>query len=80
MNLRPITTEKAVMMIESNNTITFSVEKKYTKDEIKKEIEEIFNTKVEKIKTHIKGNTKYAYVKLNKKNPAIDIATKIGVM
>jgi large subunit ribosomal protein L23 len=80
MNLKPITTEKAVMLIESNNTLTFSVEKKYTKEEIKKEILDLFETKIEKIRTHIKGNTKYVYIKLNKENPAIDLATKIGVM
>jgi large subunit ribosomal protein L23 len=80
MNLKPITTEKAIMMIETNNTITFSVEKIYSKEDIKKEIEEIFKVKIEKVRTHIKRNTKYIYIKLNKENPAIDMATKIGIM
>ncbi len=80
MNLKPIVTEKAVMLIESQNTLTFSTEKEKTKQEIKKEIEELFNVKVEKIKTLIRRNKKYAYVKLNEKFPAIDLATKLGVM
>jgi hypothetical protein len=32
------------------------------------------------VNTHIKDNKKYAYVKLNEKNPAIDVATKFGVI
>ncbi len=45
-----------------------------------KEIEELFKVKVEKVKTLIRGNKKYAYVKLDKKNPAIDVATKLGMI
>ena len=47
---------------------------------VKKEIEDMFAVKVEKIRSHIKDNNKYVYVKLNKKNPAIDIATKLGMI
>ena len=80
MNLKPITTEKAVMLIELQNTLTFQTEMKNRKDEIKKEIEEIFEVKIEKIRTLTRNNKKYVYVRLNKKNPAIDIATKLGMM
>jgi len=78
--MKPIVTEKAVMMIEAQNILTFKLEKIKTKPEIKKEIEEIFEVKVEKVKTLIRGNQKYAYVKLNKKFPAIDLATKLGLI
>ena len=50
------------------------------KAEIKKEIEEMFKVKVESIRTCIRLNKKYAYTKLNKKNPAIDVATKLGMI
>jgi ribosomal protein L23 len=80
MNLRPLTTEKAVMMIESQNVLAFRVEKKFSKDEIKKEVEETLDIKVDSIRTSIRGSIKIAYVKLNKKNLAIDVATKIGLM
>jgi len=80
MSLKPIVTEKAVMMIESQNVLTFRTDKNKTKDEIKKELENLFEIKVEKIRTLIKGNKKYAYVKLKKEFPAIDIATKLGLM
>jgi large subunit ribosomal protein L23 len=80
MRLKPIATEKAVMMIESANTLTFSTDLKQNKDEIKKEVEDMFSIKVDKIRTIVKNNQKYAYVKLNKKNPAIDIASKLGLI
>ena len=78
--MKPIVTEKAVMMIELQNTLTFETSKIKTKEDIKKEIEEIFNVKVQKIRTLVKENKKYAYIKLKKQFPAIDIATKLGLM
>jgi len=80
MNLKPIVTEKAVMMIEKDNVLTFRTEKDAEKGEIKKEVEELFDVKVDKVRVLIRDNKKVAYVKLNKKNLAIDIATKLGLM
>ena len=80
MNIKPITTEKAVMLIEIENTLTFQTERQRTKNEIKKEIEELFDVKIEKIRTLIRGNKKIVYAKLNKKHLAIDVATKLGMM
>jgi ribosomal protein L23 len=48
--------------------------------EIKKEVEELFDVKVEGIRTHTKQNKKIAYVKLKKDYAAIDVATKLGLM
>ncbi|MDP3986896.1 MAG: 50S ribosomal protein L23 [Nanoarchaeota archaeon] len=78
--IKPVVTEKAVMMIESQNVLTFRARKEATKEEIKKEIEELFNVKVEKIRTIVRDNRKHAYVKLKKGFAAIDVATKLGVM
>ena len=80
MNLKPIATEKAIMKVEAENILTFLVDQKTTKQEIKKEIEDLFKVKVEKVRTQIRNNQKTAYVKLNKKDLAIDIATKLGLM
>ena len=80
MNLKPIVTEKAVMLIENKNILTFETEKKSTKEEIKKEIEDLFEVKVDKTSTLIRNNKKYVYVKLKKEFPAIDLATKLGLM
>jgi len=78
--LKPIVTEKAVMMIERDNTLTFRTSMKSEKSEIKKEIEEIFDVKVKSIRTLNRGNRKYTYVKLKGDVLAIDIATKLGLM
>ena len=78
--MKPIVTEKAVMMIERDNVMTFEFDKRLGKDEIKKQVEELFDVKVEGVRTLIRGNKKIAYVKLNEKNLALDLATKLGLM
>ena len=80
MTIKPITTEKAVRLIELNNTLLFETDRKSKKPEIKKEVEEMFNVKVHSISTLIHLNKKVAYVRLDKKNPAIDVATKLGMI
>jgi len=80
MNLKPIVTEKAVMLIEARNTLIFETDKDSRKEAIKKEFEDIFGVKIEKIRTLVKRNKKYAYIQLKKEFPAIDIATKLGLM
>lgn len=77
---KPVSTEKAVKLIEIENTLIFRVDRRTRKQEMKKEFEETFKVKVEKIRTLIRNNEKYAYIKLDKKNPAIDVATKLGMI
>jgi len=78
--MKPIVTEKAVMMIEAQNVLTFETEKEKTRTEIKKEVEDLFNVKVERVGTLVRNNKKYSYVKLKKEFPAIDVATKLGII
>lgn len=80
LTINPLVSEKAVMMIESQNMITFEADRKATKHEIQREIEDLFNVKVDSIRTLNAKNKKHAYVKLNSKFPAIDLATKLGMM
>ncbi|MFH1290128.1 MAG: 50S ribosomal protein L23 [Nanoarchaeota archaeon] len=80
MILKPVTSEKAVKLIDLDNTLLFKVERNNSRDEIKKEVESTFNVKVEKVRTLVRNNKKYAYVKFAKENPAIDIATKLGMI
>lgn len=80
MNLKPITSEKAVKLIDLENTILFESPRNASKDKIKKEVESLFGVKVEKVRTMIKGNKKYAYVRLNKQTLASDLASKIGMI
>lgn len=78
--MRLKSTEKCVRLIESENTLVLETNREAKKPEIKKEFEEIFGAKVVRINTCIRGNKKYAYVKLAKENPAIDVATKFGMI
>jgi len=61
--------------------MVFVVEPKASKQDIKKAIEEMFSMKVEQIRTQndFKGRKK-AYVKFSPETPAIDLATKLGLM
>ncbi len=78
--MKPIVTEKAVMLIETQNVLVFEVGRNMTKPEIRKEIEDLFAVKIEKIRVLNKGNRKNVYVKLKKEFPAIDVATKLGLI
>ena len=73
-------TEKIVKQIETDNLLVFVVDRAISKPEIKKEVEELFNVKVVKVRTHTLKNKKVAYVKLNLEYPAVDVATKLGMM
>ena len=78
--IKPLMTEKAVKMIETENKIVFLVTRKSTKQEIKKEFESVFDSKIESINIQIRKNQKIAFIKLKEENGAINIATKLGVM
>jgi len=78
--IKPLATEKAVRLIELNNTIVVEANIKERKEQIKKEFEEMFKVKIDSINTLIHGNKKIAYLRLNKNNPAIDVATKLGMI
>ena len=47
----PIITEKTANLADNNNTITFSVDVKANKTQIKQAIEKIFNVEVESVNT-----------------------------
>lgn len=74
------TTEKIVRQIEADNVLVFVVDRAVNKPEIKKEVEELFDVKVAKVRTHTMENKKLAYVKLNSEYLAVDVATKLGMM
>lgn len=78
---RAISTEKSIKLIETENKLIFLVELSASKKEIKKELEELFKAKVQRVNTVIspKGE-KRAIVTFSETTPAIDIATKLGLM
>lgn len=67
--------------MESENKLVFVVDESGRKAEIKAEIEKRFNVKIIKINTFTdtKGRKK-AYVRFSADTPAIDVATKLGLM
>lgn len=79
--LYPLMTEDSITLIETENKITFMVDRKASKKEIKQAIEELYNVKVEKVNTLIStdGNKK-AYVKLKPEYKASDLAVKLGIL
>jgi large subunit ribosomal protein L23 len=77
----PLSTEKSIRLMESENKLIFVVDKKATKLEIKKELEELYDVRVTDVKTYItKKGQKRAYIRFADDSPAIDLATKLGLM
>ena len=72
--------EKVVRQIETENVIVFIVDRSVDKFRVKKEVERLFNVKVEGVRTHTLKNKKIAYVKLKKEFLAGDIASKLGII
>ncbi|AEH45327.1 Ribosomal protein L25/L23 [Thermodesulfatator indicus DSM 15286] len=57
--LKPVISEKAMMLKEKNNQVTFWVAPDANKIEIKKAVETLFDVKVEKVQTiRVKGKPK----------------------
>jgi large subunit ribosomal protein L23 len=93
----PVVTEKSVLLKEATSeegdaqVLTFRVDKKADKNEIRKAVEEIFNVKVDKIRTvnyegKMKKRGRYegrraswkkAYVTLKAGEPIVDYAEAI---
>ena len=79
--IHPLVSEKAVNMIESQNKLTFIVNLKSTKKEIKKAVESLHKVKVDEVKiVNDQKGRKKAIVKINKAFKADDVATKLGVL
>ena len=77
----PLSTEKSIRLMESENKLIFVVNKKATKKEIKKAVEQMFKVGVVDVNTFTSPEgEKRAYVRFSPKNPAIDIATRMGLM
>jgi large subunit ribosomal protein L23 len=78
---RPLQSEKALMLIDKQNTLTFIVDIKATKHDVKRAVETLFNVEVENIRTLITSRgEKKAYVKLKPEFKASEIAAKLGLM
>ena len=72
--------EKATSMREKENKLCFVVDRNSTKNEIKKAIESSYNVKVLDVNIIISQGKKKAYVRLDPKYPAEEIASRFGVL
>jgi len=66
----PVSSEKAVRIMENDNKLTFIVDLSSTKKDIKEALRTIITPQ----------GKKKAYVTLPKDKPAIDVATQLGIM
>lgn len=77
----PLSTEKAIRLMEAENKLVFEVERTAKKAEVKKALEDMYGVKIVKVNTLITTDgKKRAYVKFSDDTPAIDLATKLGLM
>ena len=77
----PVSSEKAVRIMENDNKLTFIVDLSSTKKDIKEALKKGFDIDTIKIRTIITTQgKKKAYVTLPKDKPAIDVATQLGIM
>ena len=77
----PLSTEKSIRLMDSENTLAFVVSPKSTRKDVKSSIEQLFSVKVESVRIYNNlDGRKRAYVKFSKESPAIDVATKMGIM
>ena len=76
----PVSTERTLRSMESENKLLFVVDRRASKADVKKAVEVLFKVKVVGVNTYIIQGKKKAYVKLAAANPAIDIATQLGMV
>ncbi len=77
----PLATEKSIAVIEKGNIITYMVDFRSSKADIKKEFEERFGVKVAAVRiATTPRNEKKAFIKLAKGSKASDIAMKLKLV
>jgi large subunit ribosomal protein L23 len=77
----PLLSERAVTLLEAENKITFIVDRRSDKHDVKRAIEQLYEVKVERVRTLItpEGDKK-AFVKLTSDFKAADLAVRLGIL
>ena len=79
--LYPLMTESASLMVEKENKLTFAVNLKANKADVKRAVEELYEVKVESVNTQVTpAGEKKAFVKLHPDYRAADVAIKLGIL
>lgn len=77
----PLNSDMAMKKIEENNTLTFIVDSRSNKTQIKKAMRKLYQVKTAKVNTLITPQgLKKAYIRLAASHDALDIANKIGIV
>ena len=77
----PLLSEDAVTLLEAENKITFIVDLRSDKHDIKRAIQELYEVKVETVRTLITAEgDKKAFVKLTPDFKASDLAVRLGIL
>lgn len=77
--IKPLSTEKSFRLMESENKLMFLVHRRSTKTDVKSALRTLYGVTCISVHTYITMNgEKRAYVQLVE--PAIDLATKLGMM
>jgi large subunit ribosomal protein L23 len=77
----PLLSEDAVTLLEAENKITFIVDARCDKHDVKRAIEELYEVKVDQVRTLITPEgEKKAFVKLTPDFKAADLAVRLGIL
>jgi len=79
--IRPVVTETVLELIEKENKLVFIVDRRSNKNLIRWAVEQLYDVKVDRVNTQItpKGQKK-AFVRLDPKSNAGDVATRLGIL
>jgi large subunit ribosomal protein L23 len=77
----PLLSEDAVTLLEAENKITFIVDLRSDKHDVKRAVQELYEVRVAKVHTLItpEGDKK-AFVKLTQDFKAADLAVRLGIL
>ncbi len=79
--VHPVMSEDSVNLIEAENKITFMVNLRATKNDVKRAVQELYDVKVSEVHVLITSRgQKKAYVKLSPEHKAADLAVKLGLL
>jgi large subunit ribosomal protein L23 len=79
--INPIATEKAIKVIESENKIVFTVDRKASKSDVKRAVESLYNVKVKSVNTLLTPEgTKKAFVRLSEENSAAELSMRLKIL
>lgn len=77
----PLLSEDAVTLLETENKITFIVDLRSDKNDIRRAIQELYEVRVEAVRTLITAEgDKKAFVKLTPDFKASDLAVRLGIL